>query len=206
MKKLLLIFAGCSTSKISTSWNEHQQTPAHFNKILIVGLFDDNNRVLRQQMEEQLADKLRDEGYNVVTSSSLYGPKSFQKFIAEEALRGGVRSKDIDGVITIGLMDKNREKTYVPDYGYRPYGWAYRPLGPWGYMYRPYYVPGFRGHYETNVNYVFETNLYDVRGKQLVYSVQTKSVDPSNIYVLADDYSRSIIKRHKEEKYFRGIS
>ena len=34
MKKLLLfaipllvIFAGCSTSKITTSWNEHQQTP-----------------------------------------------------------------------------------------------------------------------------------------------------------------------------------
>ena len=31
-----------------------------------MGLFDDNNRVLRQQMEEQLADELRDEGYNVV--------------------------------------------------------------------------------------------------------------------------------------------
>ena len=29
----------------------------------------------------------------------------------------------------------------------------------------------------------FETNLYDIRGKQLVYSVQTKSEDPSNVYV-----------------------
>jgi hypothetical protein len=75
----------------------------------------------------------------------------------------------------------------MPDYGYRP-------RGPRDYMYRPYYVPGFRGHYERNVNYMFETNLYDVRGKQLVYSVQTKSEDLLNIYVLADDYSRSIIK------------
>src|SRR4051794_16249861 len=103
---LLLIFAGCSTSKITTSWNEHQQTPAHFSKILVVGLFDDNNRVLRQQMEQQLADELRTEGYNAVTSVSLYGPKSFQKLTAEQALRE-VRSKDIDGVITIGLVDKN---------------------------------------------------------------------------------------------------
>src|SRR3954468_24697585 len=142
----LLIFAGCSTSKITTGWNGSHQTPAHFNKILVVGLFDDNNRVLRQQMEEQLADELRDEGYNAITSISLYGPKSFQKLTAEQALRE-VRSKDIDGVITIGLVDKNKEKKYVPDYGCRPYGWAYRPWGTRGYMYRPYYVPGFREHY-----------------------------------------------------------
>ena len=73
-------------------------------------------------------------------------------------------------------------------------------------MYRPYYVPGFRGHYETNVNYMFETNLYDVRGKQLVYSVQTKSEDPSNVYVLADDYSRSIIKDIKKKNILGFIS
>jgi hypothetical protein len=46
---------------------------------------------------------------------------------------------------------------------------------------------------------MFETNLYDVRGKQLVYSVRTKSEDPSNVYVLADDYSRSIIKDIKKK-------
>ena len=62
----------------------------------------------------------------LLTSSSLYGPKSFQKSLLKQALRE-VRSKDIDGVITIGLVDKNKEKTYMPDYGYRPYGWGYRP-------------------------------------------------------------------------------
>ena len=60
----------------------------------------------------------------------------------------------------------------------------------------------FRGQYETNVNYMFETNLYDIRGKQLVYSVQTKSEDPSNVYVLADDYSRSIINDIKKKNIF----
>ncbi|HXL57054.1 MAG TPA: hypothetical protein VN958_12395 [Chitinophagaceae bacterium] len=195
---LMIIFAGCSSSKITSSWNEHQQTPAHLNKILVVGLFDDNNRVLRGQMEDQLVQELKEQGINAVSSLNLYGPKSFQKITDEQALREA-KSKDFDGVITIGLVDKNKERTFVPNPGYyHPYGgWFYRP---WGYVYRPYYVPGFRGgHYETNVNYVFETNMYDVRGKQLIYSVQTQSNDPSNIYVLADDYSRSVVKDIKKK-------
>lgn len=205
MKKLLwialpvmLTLGGCSTSKIATSWNRDQDVPVHFRKILVVGLFDENNRVLRQQMEDQLAQDLRREGYNAVTSVRLYGPKSFEKVSAEEALRQ-VRAKDIDGVITIGLVDKSKEKNYVQNYGYRPFGgWRYNPW--YGWMYRPYYVPGFGGHYETNVNYMFETNLYDVSGKKLIYSVQTKSYDPSNVYVLADDYSKSVLKDIRKKK------
>jgi hypothetical protein len=205
MKKLLLfaipialMLSGCSTSKVTTSWSEAQKTPAHLNKVLVVGLFDDNNRSLRQQMEDQLAQELKEEGYNAVTSMSLYGPKSFRNLTAEEAL-DKVRSKDIDGVITIALVDTSKEKSYIENYGYRPYG--YRPWGGWrynpwygGWVYRPYYMPGFRGHYETSINYVFETNLYDVRNKQLIYSAQTRSNNPSNVYVLADDYSKSVAK------------
>ena len=33
-----------------------------------MGLFDDNNRVLRQEMEDQLAQELKEEGYNAVIS------------------------------------------------------------------------------------------------------------------------------------------
>jgi arsenate reductase-like glutaredoxin family protein len=199
MKKLLLfalplalVFGSCSTSKVTTSWNQSKQTPAHFQKILVVGLFDNKNRDLRQQMEDQLAQELRQEGYDAVTSVSVYGPKSFQNISEEQALKE-VRSRDIDGVITIGLVNTDKQKNYVRNYTYRPYsGWHYNPW--YGWVYRPYYMPGFYGHYETNINYVFETNLYDVHNEQLIYSVQTRSNNPSNVYVLADDYSKSVAK------------
>jgi hypothetical protein len=199
MKKLLwfalpltMLINGCSTSKVTTSWTETQQTPAHLHKILVVGLFDDKNRDLRGQMENQLAQELKEEGYNAITSVSLYGPKSFQNVSEEQALQE-VRSRDIDGVITIGLVNTDKQKTYVQNNYYRPYpGWHYNPW--YGWVYRPYYMPGFGGHYETSINYSFETNLYDVRNKELIYSVQTHSNNPSNVYVLADDYSKSVAK------------
>ena len=194
---LMLVLASCSSSKITSSWNDKSSidNSAKLNKIIVVGLFDDKNRTLRKQMEEQLVQQLKNEGFDAVSSVSVYGPKSFQNISEEKALRI-VREKNVDGIITIGLIDKTKDRTYVPNnnFGsggfYGPY--AYRP---WGYYYRPYYMPGFRsGHYETNINYTFETNLYDVNNKKLLYSAQTQSNDPSTMGTLTYDYSRSVMK------------
>jgi len=107
---LMIIFGGCSSSKITSSWNDKNsiENPVKFNKIIVVGLFDDNNRALRRQMEEQLAQQLRNEGFNAVTSVSVYGPKSFENVSEEKALKI-VKDKNIDGVITIGLIDKTKD-------------------------------------------------------------------------------------------------
>ena len=75
-----------------------------------------------------------------------------------------------------------------------PYGWAYRYGAREVTCIALTMCLVLRGHYETNVTICLKLIYMNVRGKQLVYSVQTKSEDPSNIYVLADDYSRSIIK------------
>jgi len=198
---LMIISLGCSSSKITSSWNDKNsmENPVRFNKIIVVGLFDDNNRVLRRQMEDQLAQQLRSEGFNAVTSVSIYGPKSFENVSEDKALKM-IKDNSVDAVITIGLVDKTKDHSYVPDNNYWGPGY-YNPYAyrPWGYYYRPYYIPGFRsGHYETNINYTFETNLYEVNSKKLIYSVQTQSNDPSTMGTLTYDYSRSVMKDLKK--------
>lgn len=197
---LVLALASCSSSKITSSWNDtgSVQDAAKMKKIIVVGLFDDKNRTLRKQMEEQLVKQLNLQGYEAVTSYSIYGPKSFQNVSGDKAVRMA-RQNNVDGVITIGLIDKTKDRSYVPNNNwnngfYGPY--AFRP---WGYYYRPYYMPGFRsGYYQTNINYTFETNLYDVNSQKLLYSVQTQSNDPSTMSVLTYDYARSVIKDLKK--------
>lgn len=187
-----LVLASCSSSRITSSWKADQengtvQTTQHFNKIVVVGLFENESRALRTQMEEQLVKDLKEEGFNAVSSFSLYGPKSFENMKEEDVLKE-LKKNGVEGVITIGLVDKNKSRHFV--YGSRYGGSFYNPYRPWGgYYYNPY-----RGHYETSTNFVFETNLYDVAEKKLIYSVQSQSFSPSSINSMADGYSRSIIK------------
>ncbi|MGI8950288.1 MAG: hypothetical protein ACR2FN_01755 [Chitinophagaceae bacterium] len=190
---LALLFAGCSSSKITNSWKaDAVVNKPQFKKILVVGLFDENNKPMRQQMEDQLAQNLKMDGYTAVTSYKEFGSDSLQNMSKDETLRK-LNNSDIDGVITINLVDKNKKKEFIagPRY-YNPYGgWRYNPY--WGWTYRPF-AYGSRGHYETNTNFVFETDLYDVNSRKLIYSAQSQSYDPSNLNNLANDYSRTIIK------------
>src|SRR3954469_6375742 len=78
MKKILLIgiplltllFASCSTSKITDSYTtQHGITTSTSKKILVLGLFTDKNRSAKKAMEEQLAIDLQKFGYNAIAAT-----------------------------------------------------------------------------------------------------------------------------------------
>jgi hypothetical protein len=89
------------------------------------------------------------------------------------------------------LLDKEKERYYVPDrIYYTPFTVYHRHF--WGYyhlMYGRIYEPGY---YAENTNYFWECNLYDLQTNRIVYSVQTRSFDPSSAYVAAHEYGRLI--------------
>ena len=51
----------------------------------------------------------------------------------------------------------------------------------------------------TSTDYFLESNLYDIASGSLLYSVQTKSFDPSSATGLASDNSKKIVKDLKEK-------
>jgi len=195
MKKLILIalpallfIAGCSSTKVTDSWSSNTVN-TQMKKILVLGLFKDQDRRIRMQMERQLADDLKKYGYDAVSSYDTYGPKSFGSMDEQKALQM-LKDNSIDGVVTIAMLDRSRERRFVPN----GFGYPYYP-GFWGYY--SYYYPRIYqpGYYETNTNYYFETNLYNASdNNKLLYSAQSKSFDPSSVRALADEYSRSIVR------------
>ncbi|HEY8894521.1 MAG TPA: hypothetical protein VIM79_06885, partial [Niastella sp.] len=58
-------------------------------------------------------------------------------------------------------------------------------------MYNRVYGPGY---YVTNTKYFWESNLFDVASKELIYSVQTESFDPASSESLAHEYGKLIVK------------
>lgn len=189
---LLFILVSCSSSRITSSWKAENIQAKKYNKILVLGLIREADRSVREKMEQHVLGDLREQGYNAICACEEFGPKAFENMTETEALKK-LKDSDVDGVLTIVLLDKAREKYYVPGrVTYSPYVIYHHRF--WGYyttMHDRIYTPGY---YETQTKYFWESNFYDMGSKKLLYSVQTQSFDPTSTESLADEYGKLIVK------------
>ena len=189
---LMVMSFGCNTSKITNSWKSDNTVDYKFKKILVLGLIRESDRTLQQNMENHLVEDLLHRGYKAESALTEYGPKAFDK-MDEEAAIGKIKNTGVDAVITIVLLDKKKERKYIPgNLFFSPYGYYYNHF--WGYrstLYNRIYEPGY---YVTDTKYFWESNLYDMETQKLVYSVQTQSFDPSNSESMGHEYGQIIVK------------
>lgn len=190
---LLLMVVGCGTSsRITSSWKADNANPNKFKKIIVLGLITEKDRSLREKMEQHLVGDLKALGYDATCSCDEYNPKAFENMSEEQAI-SKLRNSGVDALLTVVLLDKAREKQYVPGrVYYTPYSiyhnrfWRYSRV-----MYDRIYT---QGYYVTNTQYFWESNLYDLAANELVYSSQSQSFDPPGSENLADEYGEMIVK------------
>lgn len=184
------LITGCYTSVITNTWKSKSIKPKKFEKILVIALVKQKDRSLRESMENHLVGDLVEKGITAISSLKEYGPKSFEGLNENEVIQK-LGNSGIDAVITIVLLDKEKEKYYVPGrVYYSPYTIYHRRF--WGYyttMYDRIYEPGY---YSENTNYFWESNFFDAKSKELIYSVQTKSFNPNSSNALANEYGKLI--------------
>jgi len=202
MKLMLTAFAAmfilsCTSTQVISSYKDEKTAATDYKKILVFGIFPQQERALRQETENRLADRLKDLGYNAVTAMDEYGPKAFEN-IEEAKLTEMVKSGGYDAVITTALLDTKDDQVYQQgNVRYQPVGATYDRFGRYSStIYSRVYEPGY---YTTSTNYVLETNLYNVITGNLVYSVQTKAYNPSSAGSLASDNSKQIVKDLREK-------
>ena len=195
---LSLTVFGCSSSKITSSWKADAVSVSKTTKILVLGLVKDSDRSMKENMENHLAADLRELGYNAFSSIKEYGPKAFEKMDELGAINE-LRVKAVDMVLTIVLLDKRREKKYIPgNVYYTPYSyyqnhfWRY-----YGTLNHRIYEPGY---YVVDTKLFWESNLYDISTQKLLYSVQTQSFDSDNLEKQGHEYGRMIIKDMVSQK------
>jgi hypothetical protein len=192
-----LFFLSCSNSRITSSWKGGNATTiAAGNKILVLGIIREKDIRLRMQMEGFMVDALKAKGYNAVSAYTLYGPKMFGNK-DEEAVLNQLRNSGIDEVFTITLLDKARERNFQPGamYPYSPF-WGY-----YNYWYGRMYDPGY---ISVDTHFFWESNLYDVSSKKLLYSAQSRSTNPSSAGSMGKDYSKAVIKNMTQQGILAG--
>jgi len=189
---LVLLLPGCSSTKIRSTWKVENEEPKSYNKILVLGLIREADRGLQENMENHLVGDLGSLGYNAVSALREFGPKGFEK-MDEQAALAKLTNSGVDAVITIVLLDKERERRYVPSQiMYSPYGYYHNHF--WGYYGTMYHRIYEAGYFVTDTRYFWESNLYDMSDQRLVYSVQTQSFDPASSASLGHEYGRLIVK------------
>ncbi len=189
---LIIICNGCSSSKITSYWKDTTVVSKEYKKIMVLGLIRESDRSLQQNMENHLVGDLQIIGYNAISALQYYGPKSFEK-IEEQAAIEKIKNTGVDAVITIVLLDKKKERKYIPgNIYYSPYSYYYNHF--WGYRSTLYNRIHETGYYVTDTKYFWESNLYDIETQKLIYSVQTQSFEPSSSEIMGHEYGQMIVK------------
>jgi len=196
----LFSITGCYSSKITHSWKSPNAFGKNYEKVMVVTLANINDYELKEKMETHLVDDFIANNTKAISAFTFYGPKYFDG-INETAALNKIKLDGIGAVITIVLLNKKKEKYYTPyRIHYTPYDRYNQHF--WGYystMYERIYEPGY---YTENTEYFWESNLYDLNTKELIYSVQTKSFNPTNWSTLAHEYGKIIFEDLKRNNLF----
>lgn len=197
----LLLIIACADVRITHSWQSSSASQNRYNKILVVGLFTNKDRALREQMETHLQGDLQALGIHAVSAIKLYGPTSFEQ-TNEDAFLSKIEGDGMDAALTIVLLDRKKEKHYVPGRVYfSPFYSYHTRIGPyWGIMYDRIYSPGY---YQSTTRYFWESNIYDLKTKRLIYSVQTETFDPDEASSLAHQYGKVIVNDIKDKNILK---
>ena len=190
---VLLFINSCSSfTKITSTWKADNVTPKQYDKVMVLGIIREADRNMRIQMESHLVQDLKDLGYNAFSAYDQYGPKTFQNMTEEQANKK-LMEDNVDAVLTIVLLDKKKERYYVPArVVYSPYMMYHSRV--WGYYYSLNSRIEQPGYYQVTTRYFWESNFYDLTQNKLLFSVQTQSFEPSSASDLAHEYGQKIVQ------------
>ena len=191
MKKMLWVLCAavlfsCQTSKITATWTDKNVSPKKYSKILVIGVLKDDDRELLSKMENHLAGDLNDLGYSAFAASDVFPLGTFVKGDTMKAIEA-LNSKGFDAVLTVVLLNKEKENHYVPGRViYTPYAPYHDRLDL--YYYSMYDRIQTEGYYSTDTKIFWESNFYDRGSKKMIYSSQTESFDLGSRETLAHYY------------------
>jgi len=199
---LLLSACGSSTS-INGSWAAPGAEVGNYQKVAVVaiGAQTQNTRIA----ETEITASLNARGIPAVPGYEIFPDGYLKGKPSKEDLQNKLRQANVEGLLTVALLDTKEETHYVPGSTsmYSPYP-AFSHYGSY-YGYYNYYAPTVYdpGYYTQSTNFFMETNLYDVEDAELVWSGQSKTVDPTSFSSFAKSYSGSIVKQMQKDGVIR---
>ena len=161
----LLVTVGltaCTTSKL-TSWSDPAFENRPIGKTMVLGIPEEGST--SQRYEGYFVEKLLEQGIDGTSCHTLMKPTDV---ISEEQLVQYLQKYGYDSILVTRLMDE-RDHTQVSSMGSYPSHYG---------DYYGFYSYGMSQTYVDNImEYILETNLYDVKSRKLVWTGQKSVYD-----------------------------
>jgi hypothetical protein len=181
---LILLAGGCSTARVTNTWRDPNFTgPIQFKKTVALAIHPDGTvrRVAEDEIARQMGPERGVAAYNVVTEDD-------RQDISK--LKAKLQAAGIDGAVTMKLIDKRNESTYVPG---SSYGSFYDYYGGGMYMGSPGYVVN-------DTIATVETRIYSVADGKLLWSATSETFNPSDIKTNIADIAKAVGEELRKEK------
>jgi hypothetical protein len=193
---------GTPATKITGSWKDPN---AKSYKDFFVAVLTKNKQA-RQQLEGDIADRLKRERVKVTRSLDVF--QHTEKVETPEERKAAIekiKSLGHDAIMVIKLVNKTEDTRYVAGTNsYAPtnigIGTGYNlqttgapPPGQYG-AFGMYYLDNYGSHstpsyYQMDQFYFLESNLFDAKTEKLVWSAQSEVFNPANLPSASGDFS-----------------
>lgn len=203
-----LLMACSPKTQVTASW-KNDNAPQGYGSLFIAALSEDLE--LRQSIENEFASRLANRDVQTQKSMESLTPDFFDtNEPSKEKILEAIETGQSDGILTIALINIEEDERYVQGGGPMAGGPMFAPMGRFGYYgnfwgyYNHWYGAGWnQGYYTTDKNYFMETNLYDAESLELIWSAQSKTVNPSDMVGFSQEYVDVIKAEMRKEGLIR---
>ena len=188
----LIFTVSCANTKLTSTWMDEKKAGSTYNDILVIGIAEHEHN--RRLFEEEFNKELNKMGIESEVSYSML-PQGTD--INRDSVSAAIKDKNIDAVIVTHMIGVEEQTVYRQSMNYMPTQGYYNGL----YSYYPQvnaYVTQ-PGYYTTHDIVKLETNLYEVKTEELVWSAQSKSFAPESAKEVVDDLIKLVIKDLKSK-------
>ena len=192
---LVFFFTGCSTTNVTGIWKKSDYSAKPFTSIMVVGLT--GNRGNKFLWENKMATILRQDGMKTVITTLNAFPTYQDSGIDIKEIIDYVNNNNIEGVLITRLVDTTQEQVYHPPTG--NYAGSYRYYRNYG-SYYSYANNRSRGYTTTQTTVLLETNLYQVKSQELIWSLASDTIKSGNITQLIDSVSKKVLATLKKDQ------
>jgi hypothetical protein len=204
------LWACTAATQVSGTWTKPGFNGKKFKKVVVIGMLLNPNAQNRATLENNMTADLQRYGVNAVSSAGILSPELFDKDSdgkiddmdsAKAIFARKITESGADGALVISVKRVQDKTRYVPgSYDY------YFPSSDYGYIDVYYFttwnynlIPG----YDVTTTDVFtETNLYAVDKKELLYSVQSETVNPATLSDASKSLTDKISREMVESRIF----